>query len=92
MKISRLECFRVPPRWLFVRVESGDGAVGWGEASFEGPAEAVSGVFASLRDRLVGADPFRIEDAWQIAYRGDSTAAEQSSCPHFPALIKRSGI
>ena len=22
MKISRLECFRVPPRWLFVRVES----------------------------------------------------------------------
>lgn len=70
MKIGRIETFHVPPRWLFVRVESDDGAVGWGEASLEGHAEAVDGAYASLRDRFVGHDPRRIEDIWQVAYRG----------------------
>jgi galactonate dehydratase len=45
MKIGRIETFYVPPRWLFVRVETEDGAVGWGEASLEGWAEAVDGAF-----------------------------------------------
>jgi galactonate dehydratase len=67
--ISKIETFRVPPRWLFVRVETGDGAVGWGEASLEGHAEAVEGVFVAFRDRFIGHDPARIEDIWQIAYR-----------------------
>lgn len=67
--IVRIETFVVPPRWLFVRVETDDGAVGWGEASLEGHAEAVDGAFASLRDRFIGHDPARIEDIWQIAYR-----------------------
>ncbi|HJQ17404.1 MAG TPA: galactonate dehydratase [Allosphingosinicella sp.] len=70
MKIGRIETFYVPPRWLFVRVESEDGAVGWGEASLEGHAEAVDGAFEAMRDRFVGADPRRIEDIWQIGYRG----------------------
>ena len=67
--IAQIETFIVPPRWLFVRIETDDGAVGWGEASLEGHAEAVDGAFASLRDRFVGHDPARIEDIWQIAYR-----------------------
>jgi len=70
MKIARIETFFVPPRWLFVRVESDDGAVGWGEPSLEGHAEAVVGAFEALKDRFIGHDPFRIEDIWQIAYRG----------------------
>ena len=70
MKIGRIETFFVPPRWMFVRVESEDGAVGWGEASLEGYAEAVEGAFAALRDRFIGHDPYRIEDVWQVAYRG----------------------
>lgn len=70
MKIARIETFFVPPRWLFVRVESDNGAFGWGEASLEGHAEAVDGAFAALRNRFIGADPRRIEDAWQVAYRG----------------------
>ena len=68
-KIAKIETFQVPPRWLFVRVETDDGAVGWGEASLEGHAEAVDGAFASLRDRFIGYDPARIEDIWQIGYR-----------------------
>ena len=69
MKIGRIETFYVVPRWLFVRIESDDGAVGWGEASLEGHAEAVDGAFEALRDRFVGADPYRIEDIWQVGYR-----------------------
>jgi len=70
MKIGRIETFYVPPRWLFVRVETEDGAVGWGEASLEGHAEAVDGAFEALRDRFIGHDARRIEDIWQVAYRG----------------------
>jgi galactonate dehydratase len=69
-RIVRIETFIVPPRWLFVRVETHDGAVGWGEASLEGHAEAVDGAFASLRERFIGADADNIEDIWQVAYRG----------------------
>jgi galactonate dehydratase len=67
--ISKIETFCVPPRWLFVRVETDDGIVGWGEASLEGHAEAVEGVFESFRDRFLGVDAGQIEDIWQLAYR-----------------------
>ena len=70
LKIARIETFLVPPRWMFCRVETEDGAVGWGEPSLEGHAEAVEGAFEALRDRFVGHDAARIEDIWQIAYRG----------------------
>jgi len=70
MKIGRIETFYVPPRWLFVRVETEDGAVGWGEASLEGWAEAVDGAFEALKDRFIGHDARRIEDIWQIGFRG----------------------
>jgi galactonate dehydratase len=70
MSIGRIETFHVPPRWLFVRVETHDGAVGWGEASLEGHADAVDGAFEAIRDRFIGHDEARIEDIWQVAYRG----------------------
>lgn len=70
MNIERIEAFFVPPRWLFLRVEASGGHVGWGEASLEGHAEAVDGAVAALRDRFIGHDAFRIEDAWQVGYRG----------------------
>jgi galactonate dehydratase len=70
LTIGRIETFLVPPRWLFVRVETVDGAHGWGEASLEGHAEAVNGAFEAIRDRFIGHDARRIEDIWQIAYRG----------------------
>ncbi|MGN6057266.1 MAG: galactonate dehydratase [Sphingomicrobium sp.] len=69
-RIAKIETFYAPPRWLFVRVEAGDGAFGWGEASLEGWAEAVDGVFEAFRDRFIGMDPYAIEDIWQVGYRG----------------------
>jgi galactonate dehydratase len=70
MKIAAIDTFAVAPRWLFVRVRTDDGAEGWGEASLEGHAEAVVGAFEALKDRFLASDPFRIEDIWQIGYRG----------------------
>lgn len=67
--IASVETFAVPPRWLFVRVVTDSGEVGWGEASLEGHAEAVAGGFVALRDRFIGADADAIEDVWQIAHR-----------------------
>jgi galactonate dehydratase len=75
MKIGRIETFYVPPRWLFVRVETEDGAVGWGEASLEGWAEAVDGAFEALRDRFIGHDARRSRISGRSAYRGGFYAA-----------------
>jgi galactonate dehydratase len=70
MKIVRIETFVVPPRWLFVRVETERGDFGWGEASLEGYAEAVEGVFEAFKDRFIGMDARNIEDIWQLGFRG----------------------
>ncbi|KAJ7757197.1 enolase C-terminal domain-like protein [Mycena maculata] len=67
--IRSIETFYVRPRWLFVRVETEKGIVGWGEATLEGHTEAVEGSFADLRERFVGWDSANIEDIWQTAYR-----------------------
>ncbi|KAI0316369.1 enolase C-terminal domain-like protein [Amylostereum chailletii] len=68
--IAKIEFFRLPPRWLFVRVETTDAIVGWGEATLEGHTEAVEGAMLDLRERFVGWDADAIEDIWQHAYRG----------------------
>lgn len=70
MRISRVETFLVPPRWLFCRVETDDGVVGWGEPVVEGRAEAVRSVVDILAELLVGQDPLRIEDHWQVMTKG----------------------
>ncbi|KAB7644876.1 galactonate dehydratase [Polymorphobacter fuscus] len=68
-RISTIETFIVPPRWLFVRIGTDEGAVGWGEASLEGHAEAVVGAMEAVRDRIIGHDVRRIEDIWQLLHR-----------------------
>ncbi|MBO2465339.1 galactonate dehydratase [Actinomadura violacea] len=75
MKITRVETFLVPPRWLFCRVETDDGLVGWGEPVVEGRADTTRAAVHELADLLLGADPRRIEDLWQTMtkaafYRG----------------------
>lgn len=75
MKIDRVETFMVPPRWLFVRIETDNGLVGWGEPVVEGQADVVRAAVDMLNEHLLGADPTRIEDLWQLMmksgfYRG----------------------
>ncbi len=70
MRISRIETFLVPPRWLFVRVETDTGVVGWGEPVVEGRSETVRTAVEQLSELLIGADPLRIEDLWQVMTKG----------------------
>ncbi|MGP3921965.1 galactonate dehydratase [Streptomyces sp. 8N616] len=70
MKIARIETFLVPPRWLFCRIETDDGVVGWGEPVVEGRAEVVRAAVDVLAEYLVGRDPLRIQDHWQVLSKG----------------------
>src|SRR6185312_14852224 len=69
MKITKLETFVVPPRWLFLKIETDAGIVGWGEPVVEGRAHTVQTAVEELSDYLIGKDPLLIEDHWQVMYR-----------------------
>ncbi len=70
MRISSLELFKVPPRWLFLKVTTDEGLAGWGEPIIEGRAETVRAAVEEMSEYLEGKDPFRIEDHFQVLYRG----------------------
>jgi galactonate dehydratase len=70
VKIDRIETFLVPPRWLFCRIETSDGVVGWGEPVVEGRAEVVRTAIETLSEYLIGQDPLQIERHWQILTKG----------------------
>ncbi|MFP7297924.1 galactonate dehydratase [Neobacillus niacini] len=69
MKIKSIELFKVPPRWLFLKVMTDDGLVGWGEPVVEGRADTVKTAVEELSSYIIGQDPMRIEDLWQVMYR-----------------------
>ena len=68
-KIASIEYFRIPPRWLFVKIVDIDGRTGWGEASLESHTEAVEGCLDELISRFVGLDADGIERIWQESWR-----------------------
>jgi galactonate dehydratase len=70
MKITKLTTFVVPPRWCFLKVETDEGIVGWGEPVVEGRAHTVAAAVDELADYLIGKDPRQIEDHWTVLYRG----------------------
>ena len=70
MKITRLTTYAVPPRWLFLKIETDEGLIGWGEPVVEGRAHTVATAVDELSDYLVGKDPLQIEKHWQAMYRG----------------------
>jgi galactonate dehydratase len=69
MKITQIELFTVPPRWLFVKISTDEGISGWGEPIVEGHASTVAAAVREMEFILIGADPDRIEDLWQVLYR-----------------------
>jgi galactonate dehydratase len=69
MKITGYELFQVPPRWLFLKIETDEGIVGWGEPVIEGKAATVKAAVEELMTYLIGKDPMRIEDHWNVMYR-----------------------
>jgi len=70
MKITALTTYIVPPRWLFLKIETDAGISGWGEPVVEGRALTVEAAVKELADYLIGKDPRLIEDHWTVMYRG----------------------
>ncbi len=70
MEISKLEIFKVPPRWLFLKITTKDGIEGWGEPVVEGKADTVKTAIEEMAGYIIGKDARRIEDIWQLLYRG----------------------
>lgn len=69
MKITKITTYRLPPRWMFLKIETDEGVVGWGEPVIEGRARTVEAAVHELSDYLIGQDPSRINDLWQVMYR-----------------------
>ncbi|NHZ39566.1 MULTISPECIES: galactonate dehydratase [Massilia] len=70
MKIIKLTTYRVPPRWMLLKIETDEGIVGWGEPVIEGRARTVEAAVHEMTPFLIGQDPGRINDLWQAMYRG----------------------
>jgi galactonate dehydratase len=70
MKITKLTTYRLPPRWMLLKIETDEGITGWGEPVIEGRARTVEAAVHEMSDYLVGQDPARINDLWQVMYRG----------------------
>ncbi|HEX8235789.1 MAG TPA: galactonate dehydratase [Abditibacteriaceae bacterium] len=70
MKIRSMETFKVPPRWLFLKITTEDGITGWGEPIVEGRAETVQSAVHEMSEYLIGKEAGNIEDTWQLLYRG----------------------
>ena len=69
MKITKLKTWLVPPRWMFVKIETDEGICGWGEPVIEGRARTVQAAVEEMAEILVGRDPRHIQDIWQMLYR-----------------------
>lgn len=69
LKIKSLELFKVPPRWLFLKITTQSGIYGWGEPVIEGKADTVAAAVKEMEQYLIGRNAGDIEDIWQTLYR-----------------------
>ncbi len=69
MKVKNYTVYQVPPRWLFLKIETDDGLIGWGEPVIEGRASTVKAAVHELMEYIIGKDPMDIEDHWNVMYR-----------------------
>jgi galactonate dehydratase len=54
--------------YVFVKLETNQGVVGWGEATLEGKAGAALACLEDFREFVIGADPMQVEHHWQSMY------------------------
>ena len=67
MKITAVKTFLVDGvfrPWTFVKVETDEGTVGWGDCTDWDAAPAIAATVELLGERMIGKDPMRAEEAW----------------------------
>ena len=75
MKIISHTLYQVPPRWLFLKIETDEGITGWGEPIVEGKAATVKAAVDEMMQNLIGKDPMPIEDHWNLMTAAAFTGA-----------------
>ena len=74
LKVTNLKTFGVSltPQsdrpYVFVKLETNQGLVGWGEGTLEGKAQAAMSCIEDFRDFVIGKDPMQVEHHWQSMY------------------------
>jgi len=54
--------------YVFVKLETNAGLVGWGEGTLEGKAAATMACVNDFSEHILGADPMQVEHLWQSMY------------------------
>ena len=69
MKVFGVSLTRTSDRpYVFCKLETNQGLVGWGEGTLEGKAGATMACIEDFREFVVGADPMQVEHIWQSMY------------------------
>jgi DNA-binding CsgD family transcriptional regulator len=68
VKITGIHTLKVPPSWVWVKVETDEGLIGWGEPYLECHGDTVIAEVERLKPFLLGKDPTAVEQRWQDMY------------------------
>jgi len=69
IKVTRIETFVLKNSWVFVKISTDAGIVGWGEM-LKDDAKACAAGALEVGDYLIGQDPCRVVFHWQAIHRG----------------------
>jgi len=69
IKVTKLETFILKNSWVFVKISTDAGIVGWGEM-LKDDAKACAAGAQEVARYLVGQDPLRVVYQWQAIHRG----------------------
>lgn len=69
IKVTKIESFVLKNSWVFVKISTDAGIVGWGEM-LKDDAKACAAGALEVGNYLVGQDPCRVVHHWQAIHRG----------------------
>ena len=70
MKITKIKTYPTEPRYLFVKIETDEGVVGYGECiTVGGRGKTIISAIEEMEGLLVGQSPLEIERLYQLLYR-----------------------
>ncbi|MGH9661426.1 MAG: galactonate dehydratase [Bryobacteraceae bacterium] len=69
IKVTKIETFVLKSSWVFVKISTDAGIVGWGEM-LKDDAKACAAGALEVGPYLIGQDPLRVVHHWQAIHRG----------------------
>jgi galactonate dehydratase len=70
MIIKQIDIYKLPPRWVFLKMTTDSGITGWGEPAVEGRSDTLIAAIKELIPLLIGRDARQIEDIFQVLTKG----------------------